>query len=271
MTDAQSYQRKADGVRSLERGLALLTAMNADPRASVTTLARRIGVPRSTAYRLLDTLVKLGLVAPDSASGGYNLTREVYKLSTGFLDEEWIEGAWLELVTLGEQIIWPVDLFTREAAAMVVRRSTHGRSSMSIDYGMTGRRLGITETASGRAYLAFCPDAEREMILNFPGTLKDGNAAWERGLIDRQISKTRAQGFGSRVGGVMPKTASIGLPVMMGENVLCCVSIIFIASAVSIERAITDFGAPLKETAERIRQIAEQSCSKALPGQIGRA
>lgn len=269
--NAQRAERRAEGVRSLERGLALLKAMNADPRASVTALAGRIGVPRSTAYRLLDTLVKLGLVAPDSATGGYTLTREVYKLSTGFLDEEWIEGAWLELVTLGEQIIWPVDLFTREAATMLVRRSTHARSSMSIDYGMTGRRLGITETASGRAYLAFCPAAERELILGLPDALQRGGGQLERDLVDRQIAQARATGFGTRVGGIMPKTASIGIAVMLGDRVLCCVSVIIIASALPIERAITEFGPPLREAAARIGRIAQQLQHAALPEQTGRA
>lgn len=269
--ESQRTERKGEGVRSLERGLALLKAMNADPRASVTALAGRIGIPRSTAYRLLDTLVNLGLAIPDSATGGYSLTREVYKLSTGFLDEEWIEAAWLELLTLGEQIIWPVDLFTREAATMLVRRSTHARSSMSIDYGMTGRRLGITETASGRAYLAFCPAPERELILGLPGALNASGGPLERDLVDRQIAQARATGFGTRVGGIMPKTASIGIAVMLGDRVLCCVSVIIIASALSIERAVAELGPPLQEAGARISRVAQQLSYTALPGQTGRA
>jgi len=263
---------KAAGIRSLERGLALLKAMNDMPHASVTTIAAEIGVPRSTAYRLLDTLVMLGYVQTSSAAGSYNLTREVYRLSKGFLDEDWIEGAWLELVELGKQVIWPVDLFTPEAATMIVRRSTHERSTMSIDYGMTGRRLPMTETASGRAYLAFCPAAERELIFKLPGIFVDGcSERLERAIFERTLDATRARGFGTRMGGVMPKTASIGVPVMIGDAVLCCVSIIWIASAFSIDRAIDELGKPLLDAAERIRRVAQHSLEGHLSNQFGRA
>ena len=69
-------------VRSLERGLRLLQAMNRAPHASVTQLARDIAVPRSTAYRLLDTLVGLGFVT--FGTDGYALSRDVRTLSDGF-------------------------------------------------------------------------------------------------------------------------------------------------------------------------------------------
>jgi IclR family mhp operon transcriptional activator len=264
---------KSESVRSLERGLSLLRAMNADPHATVTKLAAQIGVPRSTVYRLLETLVSMGYVAPSTSTEKYRLTRQVYNLSKGFQDETWIEDSWFELMALTKTVIWPVDLLTLEAATMVVRRSTHPHSPLSIDYAMVGRRWPITQSAAGRAYLAFCPEPERELILDLPKAFPGISSAFvERGTLLKQLEQTRVQGFGTRMGGMMPRTASISTPVLIGDTVLCCISIIWMASAkLTVDRAITELGGHLKETAQRVRSIALQSRGQLTAGDIGRA
>ena len=47
---------RSGGVRALERGLALLVAMNRRKLPSVFDLARDTRLPRPTVYRLLETL-----------------------------------------------------------------------------------------------------------------------------------------------------------------------------------------------------------------------
>src|SRR5580704_6529100 len=49
-------------VRALERGLAVLAAMNRHKIASVLELARETRLPRPTVYRLLETLGRAGYV-----------------------------------------------------------------------------------------------------------------------------------------------------------------------------------------------------------------
>lgn len=237
-------------VRSLERGLRLLQAMNRAPHASVTQLAREVGVPRSTAYRLLDTLVGLGFVSLDE--GGYSLRRDVRTLSDGFIDEAWIAPAWREMVELSRTLIWPVSLFTSEAATMVIRRTTHELSSLSIDYGMSGRRLPITETAAGRVYLAFCPAAERRLILSMPAAYTTTPTPLDRSILEDRLGDVRRRGFDTRVGGVVARTGSLAVPILVEGRVLCCMSLIFIASGISIERVVADFEEPMKAAAARI-------------------
>lgn len=230
----------------------MLQAMNSNPRASVTELARSIDVPRSTAYRLLDTLVGLGFVSL-SATGGYSLSAQVRTLSDGFIDEAWLGPAWEELVRLGEQLVWPVSLFTCEAATMVIRRTTHELSTMSIDYGMSGRRLPITETAAGRCYLAFCPEGERRLILDMPAAYIGGQGTrLERMAMEEKLESVRARGFDTRLGGLVAKTGSVAVPVIINDKVLCCTSVIFIASALSLDRAVAEFELPMKAFADRL-------------------
>ena len=63
-----------NAVRSVDRAASLLIALGeSDGEAGVTELARRLGLHKSTASRLLATLQKRGLVQQDDDSGKYRL------------------------------------------------------------------------------------------------------------------------------------------------------------------------------------------------------
>ena len=97
---------------------------------------------------------------------------------------------------------------------MLIRETTHPASSLSIDYGMVGRRLPMLRTAAGRAYLAFCPENERRAILGHarPFSLRPKtvttNAACRRLLRD-----IRAKGYALQDREINPKTSGISVPI----------------------------------------------------------
>src|SRR5438046_3784353 len=63
-----------NAVRSVDRAAALLLALGeSQGEAGVTELARRLGLHKSTASRLLATLERRGLVEQDDESGKYRL------------------------------------------------------------------------------------------------------------------------------------------------------------------------------------------------------
>ncbi|MGQ0545040.1 MAG: IclR family transcriptional regulator [Betaproteobacteria bacterium] len=68
--------------RSLERGLALLEAVAASARpAPLAETARRLGLHRSTAHHLMQTLVSAGYLRQEPATRGYELTPKLYQLT----------------------------------------------------------------------------------------------------------------------------------------------------------------------------------------------
>ena len=155
------------GVRALERGLAVLAAMNRHKVASVVELARETRLPRPTVYRLLETLGRAGFVSHSGAADRFCLARKVRTLSGGFVEDEWITDIATPLMAAFTAAhVWPVALMTFEEGRMLIRETTHPASSLSIDYGMVGRRLPMLRTAAGRSYLAFCPANERRTILD---------------------------------------------------------------------------------------------------------
>jgi IclR family acetate operon transcriptional repressor len=71
-----------NAVRSVDRAAALLLALGeSQGEAGVTELARRLGLHKSTASRLLATLQKRGLVEQDDETGKYRLGLVVIRLA----------------------------------------------------------------------------------------------------------------------------------------------------------------------------------------------
>ncbi|MBI3746517.1 MAG: helix-turn-helix domain-containing protein, partial [Chloroflexi bacterium] len=65
---------EGNAVRSVDRAASLLLALGETAgEAGVTELARRLGLHKSTASRLLSTLERRGLVEQDEETGKYRL------------------------------------------------------------------------------------------------------------------------------------------------------------------------------------------------------
>src|SRR5688572_23933080 len=71
-----------NAVRSVDRAAALLLALgDSHGDAGVTELARRLGLHKSTASRLLATLERRGLVEQDAETGKYRLGLAIIRLA----------------------------------------------------------------------------------------------------------------------------------------------------------------------------------------------
>src|SRR5580693_2465025 len=71
-------------IRALNRGLDVLTQLNRVERAAINTLAGAVRLPRTTTYRILETLRLAGYVERDPHDECYRPTVMVRTLSDGF-------------------------------------------------------------------------------------------------------------------------------------------------------------------------------------------
>lgn len=245
-------------VRSLERGLNILKALNRCHGTKTQQLARMVELPRPTVYRLLETMETLGYVTRSNSPDSWNLTVQVKSLSSGFHDDVWVTRVAAPILhNLGRELLWPLDLVTFENDAMIIRDSTHAESPFSIDRGMAGSHLPILQTSAGRAYLAFIAPSERGTILERlqrTGKSEDA-AAHDYQFIERLLSETKQKGYGFRTDGFNPHTASISVPILGNGRVLACISVIWIASAMRFADAVERNLPQLKRA---ISQIEEQ-------------
>jgi DNA-binding IclR family transcriptional regulator len=109
-TDSDRYT-----VPGLERGLRILCEFSRrEPSLTAPELARRLGVPRSTVFRLLVTLEQMGFVERTPDGRAYRLGLAVLRLGFEYLGS-------LDIVELGRPLLERLRDETEYAASLVVR------------------------------------------------------------------------------------------------------------------------------------------------------
>ncbi len=156
-----------DEIKSLKKALRAITFLNQQGDATATQVALGIGVPRATAYRLLQTLASEGYVDKLPSSDIYRLTSMVRRLAAGFHDEDLlIEIARPLLAEAQRELGWSIALSTPRGTEMVVRLNTDHDSPLAlVRYGV-GASLPILLSTCGYCYLAHSTTLERESIIS---------------------------------------------------------------------------------------------------------
>lgn len=244
-------------IRALMRGLDALTVLNLRDGATVSEVAKEIRLPRTTVYRILETLCDAGFVIRDAADERYRLTIMVRALSGGFDDETWVTHIAKPFIhALCREIVWPVSIATLSGSAMLVRESTDHESPLAIARYSAGFRAPLLTTAAGRVYLAHCPAPQREAMVE---TLAQADKLELR----RALAEIKAAGYAT-VTRTYRLVEEIGMsvPVLLVDGVLASLTVRFAASAVPLKNGLERFLPKLRRCAARISVLfAEQQSS----------
>jgi IclR family transcriptional regulator, mhp operon transcriptional activator len=252
-------------IRALIRGLDALTVLNLRNGATVSEVAQEIRLPRTTTYRILETLSHAGFVYRDANDDRYRLTIMVRGLSDGYDDEAWVtQIARPYIHELGKDIIWPVAVASLSGTSMMVRESTDHRSPLAVERCPAGFRVPLLASSSGRVYLAFSTPTHRDSLLDIlaRSNREEDAPARNRPEIMKMLNDTRMQGYSSAV---RPRRVSdeisIAVPIMVDDRVLAAVTIRFSGTAVPLKLAVERFLPKLRDTAQKIREtfIEQQS------------
>jgi IclR family transcriptional regulator, mhp operon transcriptional activator len=244
-------------IRALMRGLDALTVLNLRDGATVSEVAHEIRLPRTTVYRILETLCNAGFVFRDASDDRYRLTIMVRSLSGGFDDEAWVTQIARPLIQdLGREIVWPVSIATLLDSAMIVRDTTDHGTPLAIERYSAGHRLALLTSSAGRVYLAFCPAVQREALIDMlsrSNKEEDRLARAPRTDLAHILAETKAQGYAitSRTRRLVEEI-SLSVPVVLEERILACVTARFAASAAPQRAAVERFLPKLKQCAVRI-------------------
>src|SRR3984957_19724813 len=243
-------------IRALNRGVDVLCALNRLERAAINILANAVGLPRTTTYRILETLRLAGYGERDPHDECYRPTVMVRTLSDGFDDEAMVAHiAKPHLAALGAQIVWPVAVATPAGATMMIRETTDRQSPLALERYHAGVRVPMLGSAAGSAYLAFCSGQERDALLELlsRSSLPEDRMARSRIEVDRLLNETRSQGFGMahRARRVSEET-SLAIPVRAKNRVLATVTVRYAATAVPLRTAVEQFLPKMREVAQKI-------------------
>ena len=180
----------------------------------------------------------------------------VRALSDGFDDEALVAHIARPLLAgLGAQLVWPVAVATPSGATMMIRETTDRQSPLALERYSAGFRVPMLASAAGRAYLAFCPNTQRDALLELlsRSSLPEDRLARNRLEVDRLIAETRTQGFGMahRTRRVSDET-SLAVPVRAKERVLATITVRYAATAVPLRTAVEQFLPGMRDVALQI-------------------
>jgi IclR family mhp operon transcriptional activator len=258
-------------IRALVRGLDALTTLNLRNGATVSEIAQQIKLPRTTTYRILETLSHAGYVYRDPADDRYRLTIRVHCLADGFDDEAWVSQIARPCIEeLGKELLWPVAIACLSGTQMVVRETTDRRSALATERFSSGLRLPLLDSAAGLAHLAFCPANQREAVLEIlaRATGVRDKLAHDRPALEQILEETRARGYASVV---HPRRLSdqntLAVPIVIDDEVLAVIVVRFADTAVPFKMAVERFLPKLQEAAGGIGQtFLGQRRAAASPG-----
>jgi len=184
----------------------------AQPTAAAA-IGRDLGLPRSTTYNLLDTLVRAGFVVHVAEERRYALGVAVYELASGYARQTSLQRlARMPLAVLVDGVGQTAHLAImhgRDVIYVIEERAT-GRPPLITDVGV---RLPAQLTASGRAMLAQMPRAQVRALYSGPGCFVLRNDLGPRSFaaLSYLLAETRRRGFASEDGEVTPEFASVAV------------------------------------------------------------
>jgi len=203
-----------NAVRSVDRAASLLLALgDSAGEAGVTELARRLGLHKSTASRLLATLEKRGLVEQDEENGKYRLGLVVIRLAERAeqtLDLRSI--AMPELDRLARVTRETTGLGVLDADALLTVAQADGPNLVAMG-DWTGRYVPLHCAAAGKILLASLP--EREVLRLVRRGLEqctDRTLTRLEPLLE-ELARVRRRGFATAFGEFEPTTNAVATPV----------------------------------------------------------
>ncbi|HWK47970.1 MAG TPA: IclR family transcriptional regulator [Stellaceae bacterium] len=248
MTDQPESRYTVD---SVDRAITLLQTVAEQADLGVSEIARRSGDSKGRAFRLLQTLVRRGLLNRSADGKGYRLgiaTLMLGHAATEQLDLIRIAGPILEEV--GQKIGETTQLRIRDDQDSLCVAKWEPNRDIRVN-ATIGRRRPL-HVASGKAFLAYMGDAEREAILGGPLQRLTPQTLTDPRQLRARLEQIRASRFFINRGEVNDDVASVTAPIFLAEGkVIATLSTSVPANRLSEARA-NEFGPLIVEAAQRI-------------------
>lgn len=209
MSDA----KVAGGVKSVASALDLLDCFVADEELGVTEVARRLGVAKSTAHRLLTTLASRQFIEQNPATGKYRLGLHLFELGQLVLQRTELRRRSTTLLEeLRELSGWTVHLSIAQGADTLFLERLPTLRGMKVMREFR-RRWPLHATSSGKAICAYDPEATKARVeagfpVFTPSTIKG-----ESQFLD-ELAQVRSQGYATSSEELMADLASVAAPVL---------------------------------------------------------
>jgi DNA-binding IclR family transcriptional regulator len=197
-------------VRAVERALDILLCFTDSSDLTLTEIASRVALHKSTVHRLLASLEGKGFVLRDPATDKYRLGFRIWELSAN-LSQSDDPGFILlpELERLRDQLGETISLYVRDGQERVRIQAVQSNHAIR-RVAPVGARMPLYVGASSKVLVAFAEPAVQEQLL--------AAAGWptgrERAAYLQQLSDTRRLGYATSVEEREPGAAAVSAPIL---------------------------------------------------------
>ena len=199
------------------------------------------------------TLEKRGMVWQRLVDGAYMASHTLLPRAPQLNDENYlVEVAAPVMERLCRKVNWPSVLAVPRLDCMEVVETNRPKSYFShVPVGPIGFRINMLRSASGRAYIAFCSESERQaMLQRLVASNEPGNfMARQPAMVERLLDETRRLGYGHRTpdfGGHFDQTRrewnddrdSIAVPIWAGEEVIAALNMTWMNKVATVPQIV---------------------------------
>jgi IclR family mhp operon transcriptional activator len=223
---ATSKARRDKSIRSVARALQVLRLVNEQEGLTLRDIHVLSGLPKPTAFRILQTLKREGYIEPDGIRGVFHVSRKALELSSGYTERTLIVkiAAPIALATTRKIIKWPLAIGTLDRGAIVVRYSSMPYSPLGVANSTIGHRHDLLESAMGRAYIISCDPAERRNLALLLKSNSPQLSAEIQPRLDAVLANSHL-GYGLRLARNKGDSATLAIAIRHGEEVLAVLSL----------------------------------------------
>jgi DNA-binding IclR family transcriptional regulator len=241
-------------IQSVDRAAALLKAVaNSRDALTVVELAARVGLNRSTAWRLLATLDSQGLVERDPVTQRYSVGYAIFQIAAGGDHEALVRRAHPVLTQLANETGETANLAVAKRFNLVYVDQVEAPQIMSPNW--LGRVLALHATSTGKAFLAWLPKEERDALV--PAKLErfTDTTLTDRRRLEQELEAVRRDGYSICVGELEQTLYGASSPVLNErERPVAIVSVWGPQHRVPAER-LPEIGAKAVAAATEIKQL----------------
>ena len=217
-------------VPAVEQASRILLFLEGSPhfKVTLTEIGQQVGIHKSKAFSILNTLKQFGFVEKDSQTKTYSLGTRLIFLARNVLDNLYypdIVAPFLQNLAIETNGTAVFGLINGEHVFVVSKHEGNQNIGFSV---RLGHRFHITLGAHGKAILAFMPESEREKIL----ARKKVYFYWEPSgvnmkLLRGEFARCRELGFAQDIGKITPGVNVVSAPLFAHhEKIIGCLILI---------------------------------------------
>lgn len=207
-------------VKQIDNALDLFELFAKEKRPlTLTAIATRLSMPKSSVFNLLDTLLRRGLLYETRQRGGYYPTQRLGEIAAEIMDGDVVlQRIHGELERLAAETGETALLATRQGADIVYVDVVESTSPIRY-FARYGERRPLCTTSSGKAILASYPPPEREQIIRSIDLVRyQENTLTEPEALLKNLARSIERGWTEDRAEFTPDVMGIGVPLVHGTR-----------------------------------------------------